>query len=50
MLGEAYSEIIRKDKWDNHENAWEDEPVLRYDRIEEHELYMSIAKEIEKLL
>ena len=50
LLGQAYQEIIEKDKWDNYEDAWADAPALRDDRTEEHELYMSIAKEIEKLL
>lgn len=49
LLGEAYQRIIEMDKWDNYE-AWTDNPTLSNDKIEEHEFYMSVAKEIEKLL
>lgn len=50
LLGQAYQVIIEKDKWDNYDDPWLGVPDLRDDRTEEHELYMSIAKEIEKLL
>lgn len=50
LLGQAYSAILTRDKWDNYEEAWSDNPVLRDDRTEEHQFYMSIAKEIESLL
>lgn len=50
LLGNAYQEIIERDKWDNYDQAWTDTPILRDDRIEEHEYYMAVAKEIEKLL
>lgn len=50
LLGFAYREIIERDKWDNQNEGWTDNAVVRDDRIEEHELYMSVAKEIEKLL
>lgn len=50
LLGQAYQAIIEKDKWENYDDAWSDAPTLRDDRTEEHEFYMSIAKEIEKLL
>lgn len=50
LLGQAYQAIIDKDKWENYDDAWADEPVLRDDRKEEHEFYLTVAKEIEKLL
>jgi hypothetical protein len=50
LLGAAYQVIIERDKWDNYDDVWSDKPGLRDDRIEEHEFYLSIAKEIEKLL
>lgn len=50
LLGQAYQAIIEKDKWENYNNQWSDEPDLRDDRTEEHEFYMAVAKEIEKLL
>lgn len=49
LLGQAYQAIIERDKWDNYEN-WTDSPNLIDDRSEEHEFYMAVAKEIEKLL
>lgn len=50
LLGKAYDLIIEKDKWENYDDAWTDNPILRADRTEEHEFYLSVAKEIEKLL
>ena len=50
LLGQAYQAIIEEDKWDNYDDPQSDVPTLRDDRTEEHEFYMSIAKEIEKLL
>lgn len=50
LLGQAYQAIIDKDKWENYDDPWSDESALRDDRTEEHEFYMSVAKEIEKLL
>ena len=50
LLERAYNVIIEQDKWDNHGDLWTDSPSLRDDRTEEHEFYLSIAKEIEKLL
>lgn len=50
LLEQAYKAIIDRDKWDNYEDGWSDNPTLREDSIEEHELYISVAKEIEKLL
>ena len=50
LLGQAYQAIIEKDKWENYDDPWADEPVLSDDRTEQHEFYMSVAKEIEKLL
>lgn len=50
LLGKAYDLIIEKDKWENYDDAWTDNPILRVDRTEEHEFYMCVAKEIEKLL
>ena len=45
LLGRAYNLIMDADQWDNME--FDD---VRDGRTEEHELYLSIAKEIEKLL
>lgn len=50
LLGQAYQAIIERDKWDNYDNAWTDSPTLTEGRTEEHEFYMAVAKEIEKLL
>lgn len=50
LLERAYNVIIEQDKWDNYGDLWSDNPYLRDDRTEEHEFYLSIAKEIEKLL
>lgn len=50
LLGNAYQEIIEIDKWDNYDNDWTDSPTLRADRTDEHEFYLTVAKEIEKLL
>lgn len=50
LLGQAYQAIIERDKWDNYDDAWSDNATLRDDRTEEHEFYMAVAKEIEKLL
>lgn len=50
LLQVAYNAILERDKWDNHESAWTDEPVLCEDKTEEHEFYQSILKEIEKML
>lgn len=50
LLGQAYQAVIEKDKWENYDSPWADEPALRDGRTEEHEFYMSVAKEIEKLL
>ena len=50
LLGKAYQAIIEQDKWDNYDDGWADNPSLRDDRTEEHEFYLSIAKEIEKLV
>lgn len=49
LLGQAYQTIIDKINSGKYD-PWSDEPALRDDRIEEHEFYMSIAKEIENLL
>lgn len=50
LLGQAYQAIIEKDKWENYVDPWVDESALRDDRVEEHEFYMPVAKEIEKLV
>ena len=50
LLGQAYQTIIERDKWDNYDEAWTDNSTLSNTRIEEHEFYMAVAKEIEKLL
>lgn len=50
LLGKAYQAIIEQDKWDNQNEGWTENGVVIDDRIEEHEFYMSVAKEIEKLL
>ena len=50
LLGQAYQSIIEKDRWDKYDNAWTDDPILSDDKIEQHEYYMAVAKEIEKLL
>lgn len=49
LLGRAYQAIIDRDKWDNYD-GWADDATLRDERTEEHEFYLSIAKEIEKLV
>lgn len=50
LLEVAYKAISDRDKWDNYVDAWTDEPELRDDRTEEHEFYLDILKEIEKML
>lgn len=50
LLERAYQAIIDQDKWENYVDPWTDESPLRDGRTEEHEFYMSVAKEIEKLL
>lgn len=49
LLERAYNLIMDADKWDNmdYDNSYE---TVRDDRKEQHEFYLSIAKEIEKLL
>lgn len=49
LLGRVYNLIIDADKWDNLEYEGKHDTV-RDDRTEEHEFYLSIAKEIEKML
>lgn len=49
LLERAYQAIIEQDKWDNYD-GWTDDATLRDERTEEHEFYLSIAKEIEGLL
>lgn len=48
LLEVAYNAIIDKDKWDNGD--YENDFVVREDKKEEHDFYIYIAKEIEKLL
>ena len=50
LLGYAYRAIIEQDELDNYENIWSDNATLMECRKEQHEFYMSVAKEIEKLL
>lgn len=50
LLERAYIAIIEQDKWDNYYDVWTGNSPLRDDRTEEHEFYLSIAKEIENLL
>ena len=50
LLEVAYNAILEKDKWDNYENAWADEPVLCENKTEEHVFYYSILKEIEQMI
>ena len=49
LLETAYLNIIERDKWDNL-NYEDDFKSVREDRREEHEFYLSIAREIEKML
>lgn len=49
LLKRAYQAIIDQDKLDNYD-GWTDDSTLRDERAEEHEFYLSIAKEIEDLL
>lgn len=49
LIGRAYQAIIDQDKWDNYD-GWTDDATLRDERTEEHEFYLSIAKEIEMLV
>ena len=49
LLEKAYNVIMDADKWENMDYA-SDYNTVRDDRTEEHEFYLSIAKEIEKLL
>lgn len=49
LLGRAYNRIMDADKWDNMDYS-ENYDTVRSDRTEQHEFYLSIAKEIEKLL
>ena len=50
LLEVAYKAILDRDKWDNYVNAWTENPELSEDKIEDHEFYLSILKEIEKML
>lgn len=50
LLEVAYKAILDRDKWDNYVDAWTENPELREDKIEEHEFYLGILKEIEKML
>ena len=50
LLGHAYQTIIDRDLFDNYEDSWSDNPTLIEGKNELHEFYMSVAKEIEKLL
>lgn len=50
LLEVAYKAILDRDKWDNCVDAWAENPELREDKIEEHEFYLGILKEIEKML
>lgn len=50
LLECAYKAILEKDKWDNYHEPWGENPELDNDKIEEHEFYLSILKEIEKML
>lgn len=48
LLEVAYNAIIEKDKWDNGD--YKNDFVISEDKIEEHDFYISVAKEIEKML
>ena len=50
LLERAYNAIMDRDKWDNMIDGWADYPELSPERVEMHEYYMEIAKEIEALL
>lgn len=50
LLEVAYKAILDRDKWDNYVDAWAENPELIEDKIEEHEFYLGILKEIEKML
>lgn len=49
LLEVAYKAILDKDKWDNYDQPWTKNPVLSDDRMEEHEFYLSLLNEIEKM-
>lgn len=53
LLDVAYKTILERDKWDNYVDPWTENPEfpeLREDKIEEHEFYLGVLKEIEKML
>lgn len=50
LLELAYNAIEERDRIDNCENPWDEVPTLMENKIEEHEFYLSILKEIEKML
>lgn len=50
LLEVAYKAILDRDKWDNYVDAWAENPELIEDKIEEHEFYLGVLKEIEKML
>lgn len=50
LLMLAYNAILERDKWDNYDDCWADPPVLKDNRTEEHEFYLSVLNEIEKML
>lgn len=50
LLEAAYKAVLDRDMWDNYVDAWTEKPELREDKIEEHEFYLGILKEIEKML
>lgn len=50
LLEAAYKAILDRDMWDNYVDAWTENPELIEDKIEEHEFYLAVSKEIEKML
>lgn len=50
LLEAAYKAVLDRDMWDNYVDAWTEKPELREDKIEEHEFYLGILKEIEEML
>ena len=50
LLEYAYNAILDRDKWDNMNNGWGDNPELIPERTEMHRYYLEIAALVEGLL
>lgn len=50
LLEYAYNAILDRDKWDNMNNGWGDDPELNPERSEMHRYYLEIAALVEGLL